>query len=390
MHSKVPASFILRLCRTPYIMTKVIKSLIRKHVTVNLDYHLGKNGFSFPLSQISLKITNKCNLRCKMCAQWGEKGYNLGKPASVIKEVVPLETYKKMVDDVAHLKPIIYIWGGEPFLYDDLMPLVAYMKDKKFVTSVVTNGVKLEQHAEEIVDRGWEVLMLSLDGPGEVHDEIRGVKGCFNTLAKGIDAVQTLKRKKNKTLPYVMIFVTITKDNAPLLDKIMDIGDEIGIDSMILYYSWFTTEEIGKKHVEVMQKKLDCTPEAWKGYLFDYKQIDIEALQDTVRRIKDKKLTYPYMFIPDISIEDIPKYYTDPSYMFGYDNCVAPWLIAEVMPNGDVAPCRDYPDYVVGNICEDSIVNIFNNERYRKFRTALKEEGGLFPICARCCGLMGF
>jgi radical SAM protein with 4Fe4S-binding SPASM domain len=76
--------------------------------------------------------------------------------------------------------------------------------------------------------------------------------------------------------------------------------------------------------------------------------------------------------------------------MFGYDNCVAPWLIAEVMPNGDVAPCRDYPDYVVGNICEDSIVNIFNNERYRKFRTALKEEGGLFPICARCCGLMGF
>jgi MoaA/NifB/PqqE/SkfB family radical SAM enzyme len=152
-------------------MTKVIKSLIRKHVTVNLDYHLGKNGFSFPLSQISLKITNKCNLRCKMCAQWGEKGYNLGKPASVIKEVVPLETYKKMVDDVAHLKPIIYIWGGEPFLYDDLMPLVAYMKDKKFVTSVVTNGVKLEQHAEEIVDRGWEVLMLSLDGPGEVHDE---------------------------------------------------------------------------------------------------------------------------------------------------------------------------------------------------------------------------
>jgi radical SAM protein with 4Fe4S-binding SPASM domain len=60
------------------------------------------------------------------------------------------------------------------------------------------------------------------------------------------------------------------------------------------------------------------------------------------------------------------------------------------MPNGDVAPCRDYPDYVVGNIKEDSILDIFNNGRYRKFRQALKDMGGLFPICARCCGLMGW
>ena len=290
MHSRVPASFIFRLCRTPYIMLRVLKGLVRKHITVNLDYNL-KNGYSFPLSQISIKITNLCNLRCKMCAQWGEKGYNFDKPPEVLREVVPLEIYKKMVDDVAHLKPIIYIWGGEPFLYKDLIPLIAYMKEKKFVTSIVTNGVKLKENAEEIVERGWEVLMLSLDGPREIHDEIRGVKGCFDTLSRGINTIQELKRQKNKTLPYVMIFVTITRDNAPLLDQIMEIGDEIGIDSMIIYYSWFTTEEIGNKHISVMKEKLDCIPEAWKGYLFDYKQIDIEALQDTVRRIKQKKYT---------------------------------------------------------------------------------------------------
>jgi len=390
MHSRVPPSFIFRLFRTPYIMTRVLKGLIRKHVTVKLDYNFGPNGYSFPLSQISLKITNKCNLRCKMCAQWGEKGYNLHKSWNEINEVVPLDVYKKMVDDVEHLNPIIYIWGGEPFLYKDLMPLVSYMKEKKFIVSVVTNGVKLKENAEEIVDKEWEVLMLSLDGNKEAHDEIRGVDGCFDTLAKGIAEVQRIKKLKNKTLPYVMIFITISKDNAGIIDKIMEIGDEIGADNIIIYYSWFTTEEIGNTHVSLFQEKLDCTPEAWKGYLLDYNQIDIEALQESVRRVKNKKFKFPYMFIPDIPIESIPDYYKHPDKLFGYDNCVAPWLIAEVMPNGDVAPCRDYPDYIVGNIRENSIVDIFNNDRYRKFRTVLKESGGLFPICARCCGLMGF
>jgi hypothetical protein len=54
-----------------------------------------------------------------------------------------------------------------------------------------------------------------------------------------------------------------------------------------------------------------------------------------------------------------------------------------------VATCRDYPDYVCGNIQRDSILTIWNNDRYRAFRNSLRDEG-LLPICARCCGLMGW
>lgn len=64
--------------------------------------------------------------------------------------------------------------------------------------------------------------------------------------------------------------------------------------------------------------------------------------------------------------------------------------MTEIMPNGDVVPCRDYSDYVVGNITKKSILDIYNDEGYRKFRGLLKKHGGLIPICARCCGLMGY
>jgi radical SAM protein with 4Fe4S-binding SPASM domain len=60
------------------------------------------------------------------------------------------------------------------------------------------------------------------------------------------------------------------------------------------------------------------------------------------------------------------------------------------MPNGDVVTCRDYPDVVVGNIKEKSILELWNNDKMRGFRNLLKEEGGLLPVCTRCQGLMGW
>ena len=88
------------------------------------------DGTSQQLTQVSLKIVNSCNLRCKTCGQWGETGYNHEKDASELKEIVPLETYRRMVDQLASQKPFYYIWGGEPYLYRDLMPLMQHMKQR--------------------------------------------------------------------------------------------------------------------------------------------------------------------------------------------------------------------------------------------------------------------
>ncbi len=89
------------------------------------------------------------------------------------------------------------------------------------------------------------------------------------------------------------------------------------------------------------------------------------------------------------ALAEIPKYYSDPWNSFGNKRCVSPWMTTEIQPNGDVATCRDHPDYVVGNIKDEPILKIFNNAKYRKFRQRLQTKG-LFPVYARCCGLMGF
>ncbi|HLZ10787.1 MAG TPA: SPASM domain-containing protein [Chloroflexota bacterium] len=54
-----------------------------------------------------------------------------------------------------------------------------------------------------------------------------------------------------------------------------------------------------------------------------------------------------------------------------------------------MSPCRDYHDYVVGNVKTATISELWNSEPYLKFRRSIDRDG-LMPVCTRCCGLMGY
>jgi len=96
------------------------------------------------------------------------------------------------------------------------------------------------------------------------------------------------------------------------------------------------------------------------------------------------------MMMPNLkNREQIQRYYTDHSATFGYDQCVSIYMTLEIDSNGDVGLCRDYHDYVIGNIKTDAIAEIWNGPAALKFRRSISEQG-LMPACRRCCGLMGF
>jgi MoaA/NifB/PqqE/SkfB family radical SAM enzyme len=112
------------LLESPDIFANLSHSKFCKRVIARAQYRWGA-GVATNLRQLDLKITNLCNLRCEMCAQWGLTGYNFDLPPEEIKKMVPLDVYIRLVDEVATRRPAYYIWGGEPFLYPDLMPVCA-------------------------------------------------------------------------------------------------------------------------------------------------------------------------------------------------------------------------------------------------------------------------
>ena len=297
---RIPTQFFTPVCRNPELMMSFARGTYREFVKSKLDYR-NEDGSSSALWLLSLRITHRCNHRCAICAQWGQNGYNATADKPVVAGEVPVEVYKKVIDEVAPKKVHVYITGGEPFLYEPLVPLVNYMKQKGLTVQVVTNGVGLEKNAETIVDNGWDMICVSFDGPREVHDKCRGVPGALDTARKGILAIQKLKIQKKKTKPGIFIITTISKNNESTLLDTVKAAEKLSPDGMTIYYSWFTKEWIGQKHTKIAEEKLGVTPFAWKGYVRDTTQLNVELIAEQVQKIKSKKSSYQFFLYPTLN-----------------------------------------------------------------------------------------
>ena len=392
MRSKLPLGILLQaMVRAPDLSGALLKGMVRKHLGVSKDYRLGTGVALQPPSQISLRIANACNHRCAVCGQYGTRGYMKEEDGKHLSGTLPIETYRKLVDQVAHYKPVFYVTGGEPFLYPSFMELMNYIKMKGCALSVVTNGVLLEKHAEEIVKNKWDMVLVSFDGPEEIHDACRNVKGAYRTALNGLIKINEMKKAYKSIKPFVLTSTTISAVNAPHLESTCElIAREVKPSVMVVYLSWFTSEEIGMAQTRLLEAELGVTPFTWKSYANKFTPETSELFQRSISAMRKKKQPFPYMVIPDLQDEDLATYYLKPAEMFGYSKCAAPFIMVDVMPNGDVTTCRDFIDVKVGNITEKPLLEIWNDTGFVNFRKLLVRNNGVLPQCSRCCGLMGF
>lgn len=391
MHSKLPLRLLTKcLLKTPHYIPVVSRALLRKHIGVKSDLRRNDGFVNTPPLQISLRITNKCNQRCAICGQFGERGYmNTPEGAKLLKEI-PVAIYKKIADEVAHYRPIFYITGGEAFLYKGLMELTSYIKQKNSYVYVVTNGSLVAGYSPEIVKQEWDMITISFDGPETIHDKCRGVPGSFKAVVGGIRSLLKERRHGSKNLPYIVLSMTLSAANQDYIEDTFRIAADLRPDCLLIYFPWFTTEEIGKRHADILKQEFGVEAITWQSYIGQTTGIEPIKIKQTFDKLSAQKWPFDWLHIPGISFDKIPAYFQEPENYLGYGPCLAPYLMVDIMPNGDVVTCRDYIDVKVGNIAEKPLLEIWNDEPFRRFRTLLRKHGGLLPQCSRCCGLMGF
>jgi radical SAM protein with 4Fe4S-binding SPASM domain len=362
-----------------------------------------QDGTGDQVRQVSLRITDMCNLRCHTCGQWGDNGYLRGKLLKELKQnEVPVETYKKMVDQIvaAGWSPIWYIWGGEPMMYPGILDLLAYIAERKMPITMVSNGTNVAKHAREIVDT-CKVLWISLDGPNaEIHNRQRpGVSASydnFKVVEEALAAINEEKQRRNSVFPYLAPISVVARYNIDYLVDIYKFARQYA-DLHIFYLSWWIDEQSAEDHTADFERRFGFAPHTHLGWLGGWKDFDhsliFEKFEEMYRLLQEPvnghKRCVPLMYPNLKTPEDIKRYYTDHSEVFGYDQCISIFMTMEIDSNGDVSLCRDYHDYVIGNIKEQSVQEIWRGEAAKKFRKSINTEG-LMPVCRRCCGLMGY
>ncbi len=166
------------------------------------------------------------------------------------------------------------------------------------------------------------------------------------------------------------------------------------MDLSVFYLSWWIDEKNAQDHDRDFHRRFGFQPHCPWGWLGGWRPDDYAEMDRQFNLLQKRSEPWsapPVVMIPGITGEEnLRTYYTDHQARFGYDQCISIYQAVEVDSNGDLSPCRDYHDYVVGNLkTPDHHRAVELRRATRPSATALATEG-LMPVCTRCCGLMGY
>ena len=387
-----------RMARHPWIGTKLAKLEGEKRL-LHLAYTSLNGGAARRIRQVSVRITDVCNLRCHTCGQWGDHGFLHDRDLRELKKrEVPMARYREILSDlVSHgHRPLVYLWGGEPMLYDGVLDLIEMGSSLGLPTSIATNGTGIAASARRLVEAPLFLLQISIDGHGaELHNRIRPAVGTvdnFRDIRAALEAVNDARRRRNRDLPLIASLTVVSQGN---FRHLVDLYEAFRgqVDLFVFYLSWWIDPEDASRHEADFSRRFGFVPTRHRGWIGGWRPDDYELLDRQLRAVVARSRAWdapPVTIIPSIlGAENLSEYYTNHRARFGFDRCVSVYQVVEINSNGDLSPCRDYHDYVVGNIRESTITELWNSEAYRRFRRSLVRDG-LMPVCSRCCGLMGY
>lgn len=385
-----------RVARHPWVWRKLIALQGEKWL---FDWLRPVDGRAGKIRQVSFRITDLCNLRCATCGQWGEKGFLHGRSLGQLRrEEVSPGRYADLLDDLVRCgnRPLVYFWGGEPMLYEGSVDLMERAARLGLPVSIATNGTRVAREAERLVRTPLFLLQVSIDGHcAELHDRLRpsvGGGSNFQDVESALDAVSQARGRHPGGLPLMVSLTVISREN---IHHLVDIYEKFHrqVDLFVFYLSWWIDPDRASAHERDFSRRFGFTPSLHRGWLGSWKPTDYDALdrqfQELARRSRSLSAP-PAVILPKVTgAAELERYYTHHECTFGFKECISIYQAVEIDSNGDMSPCRDYHDYTVGNVKNDTIDRLWNSPAYRRFRNSISKEG-LMPVCSRCCGLMGY
>ncbi len=161
-------------------------------------------------------VTSKCNLLCKHCFYWEE--------LNLPKNELSLDEIQRIAKSLPNLLSLS-LTGGEPYLRPDLPRIAAAFEKYSGVRNIQipSNGLLVDKTIERAaallkrVQKARVCTGVSLDGPREIHDDIRQNRRSFEQAVLCLQEFKKLK-KQHPNLS-VGVAITVTSANQPRLDE---------------------------------------------------------------------------------------------------------------------------------------------------------------------------
>ncbi len=311
-----------------------------------------------------LNVHSRCNCRCVMCDIWKRKDDDQFRAQD-------LERHRGSLKNLGVRQ--IVLTGGEPLLHNDIEALCNFFREQNIHLTLLTTGLLLYKRAEEVATL-FDDVIVSLDGPQNIHDAIRRVSGAYNLIHKGIAAV----RHHFPSIP-ITCRTTVQKANHRHLREAVDAAKAIGLDSISFLAADLTSEAFNR-------------PLLWPGERQSEIGLTLEetkTLEEEIERLileYEADIAHKYIVESPAKLRKIPRRFREHLGLLSPESpiCNAPWVSAVVDVDGSVRPC--FFHRTMGSLASSTLEEVINGDAAQSFRRSLDMKND--PTCQRCvCSL---
>ena len=340
-----------------------------------LPYHLSRGGYALPPRFFTFEVTRRCNLRCRMCQyiEWLRET----PPARQKEGELTTEEWLAVIRQAPRFGLITFT-GGEPFVRPDFLDLLGFASSRSR-THMITNGTMLtEERARHLIDfapkrfggAGFNILGISIEGPEEINDRIRGEGGFAKTVG-AIRMLSSMRRERGRRCPLIHVTSVIQKGNIEHLSWMPQVVADAGGDVYNLTLEVRNQELQGFGSLDPVRFNVSQL----KSPRIDPQRV-ADALRDTRRAAAKAGIELRTPNMPD---SEIVRYYAGETDIRDF-RCPPLWSMLIVGYDGEIRPCWMASG---GNVREVRLKQAWNSETFRGFRRRARQ--GLFTPCAGCC-----
>ena len=304
---------------------KKLKAL-HSNIKALRNYNKRRVVLDNPPTFVWIEPTNHCNLKCIMCP-------NGAGMVRTEKGYLDYGLYVKIIDEIGSFaSTIVLALGGESLLHPKFIDMVKYADKKRIRVCLNTNATMLnEEMSRLLLGSGLSNVSFAFDGFNKKTYESIRVGGDFEKTLNNILGFLRIRKKLKSKKPYTVL-------------SILKIG----------------TEGCKKNEKDAFLKQFD-------GLIDEIRLRDVSSWGNTFKD-SDK--------------------FTHDRYDVLWTPCSRLWSSICVAWNGDVMPCiyNANHEYVVGNVKESRLLDIWNSGKMVNLRKAMIDETylDLSPLCENC------
>jgi radical SAM protein with 4Fe4S-binding SPASM domain len=321
-------------------------------------------GSAFLPDRVMFEPTQRCNLRCRMCYQ--------DRRAITASGELTFDQVAAFYDRNPYLRKVTFI-GGEIFVRADMLRMIDHLNRSRDIV-LCTNGTLVSQAQAEALARLRSVytVCISLDGPREVHDSIRGIQGSYERATRAIRMIASV-------LP-VTVNMVIQNENLPHVSEVVDACARMGVSKLKIEMERLYSAEKQDAAIAAADLRPGDMPMQAKSHPRGYSAGQLrEVLLEAVRQ--GRRCGVHVCTDPPYLMRHLQACHED-SLLAARRFVCHGITTATVAPNGDVVHCIHIRK-TFGNIMEAPLEEIWNSASAGAFRQKLLVNN-LTPLCENC------